>query len=47
MRLEAQRGLWPRVRVGGRKINRTFLKEEKSAVGGPGCGSSRSRHGAG
>ncbi|KAJ9106080.1 hypothetical protein QFC21_001219 [Naganishia friedmannii] len=28
MRLESQRGLWPRVRVGGRKINRTYLKEK-------------------
>ncbi len=32
MRLESQRGAWPRVRVGGRKINRGFLKEEKNTV---------------
>jgi 26S proteasome regulatory subunit N5 len=30
MRLESQRGLWPRVRVGGRKINRAFLKEKEN-----------------
>jgi 26S proteasome regulatory subunit N5 len=32
MRLESLRGNWSRVRVGSRKINRTFLKEKDSAV---------------
>lgn len=34
MRLEAQRDQWPRVRVGGRKINRAFLKEDGNTVSG-------------
>lgn len=32
MRLESQRGNWVRVRVGGRKINRGYLKEEGNSV---------------
>jgi hypothetical protein len=32
MRLESLRDQWPRVRVGGRKIHRGFLKEKESAV---------------
>lgn len=32
MRLESLRGNWIRVRVGSRKINRTFLKEKDSSV---------------
>lgn len=32
MRLESLRGLWPRVRVGGRKVNRSYLKESGNAV---------------
>jgi 26S proteasome regulatory subunit N5 len=32
MRLESLRGNWTRVRVGSRKVNRTFLKEKDSAV---------------
>jgi 26S proteasome regulatory subunit N5 len=32
MRLESARGLWPRVRVGGRKVNRSYLKESGNAV---------------
>jgi 26S proteasome regulatory subunit N5 len=31
MRLESQRGNWVRVRVGGRKINRAYLKEDGNA----------------
>ncbi|KAI5454930.1 proteasome regulatory particle subunit [Naganishia albida] len=31
MRLESERGLWPRVRVGGRKVNRGYLKESGNA----------------
>lgn len=33
MRLESTRDQWPRVRVGGRKIHRGFLKEKENAVG--------------
>ena len=35
MRLESLRGNWIRVRVGSRKVNRTFLKEKDSAVSLP------------
>lgn len=32
MRLESGRDNWTRVRVGSRKINRSYLKEEGNAV---------------
>jgi len=32
MRLESQRGNWNKVRVGSRKINRVYLKEDDVSV---------------